>query len=206
MCICGNPVRPTRKTLPRGRRLRYPVVLLWSWPCQTLILQLWMEPLLVSLRMYVFFVLQLYGNWWLWFLFLQLAKIGARCDYGIFIGASNSNYEKIAELAPQAAGLKMYLNETYSTLMLDGMHTWMKVRGVYVSVDLILIRYLSISAFWELAERCFDMRARWRTFHGGRCFALFVVQSLRSYLSCCDQGRNRNNQGSEAKGNEICAS
>ena len=55
-----------------------------------------------------------------------MARKGARCDYGIFMGASASNFEEIIELAPQVVGLKMYLNETFTTLKLDGIHTWLK--------------------------------------------------------------------------------
>lgn len=59
---------------------------------------------------------------------LQLAKKGARCDYGIFMGASSTNFEEIIELAPHVVGLKMYLNETFTTLKLDGIQQWLKVR------------------------------------------------------------------------------
>lgn len=58
---------------------------------------------------------------------LQLAKKGARCDYGIFMGASANNFEEIVELASHVVGLKMYLNETFTTLRLDGIQQWLKV-------------------------------------------------------------------------------
>ena len=58
---------------------------------------------------------------------LQLASAGARCDYGLYLGASADNYSTIKDLAHQSAGLKMYLNETFTTLRLDDMSTWMKV-------------------------------------------------------------------------------
>ena len=60
------------------------------------------------------------------FLF-QLASAGARCDYGLYVGASSENYSTVKDLAHLAAGLKMYLNETFTTLRLDEMSTWMKV-------------------------------------------------------------------------------
>lgn len=56
-----------------------------------------------------------------------MAKKGARCDYGIFMGASATNYEEIVDLASQVVALKMYLNETFTTLKLDGIQDWMKV-------------------------------------------------------------------------------
>lgn len=59
--------------------------------------------------------------------FLQLAKKGARCDYGIYMGASATNFEEIVELASHVVGLKMYLNETFTTLKLDGIQQWLKV-------------------------------------------------------------------------------
>lgn len=56
----------------------------------------------------------------------KLASAGARCDYGLYVGASADNYSTIKELAHMSAGLKMYLNETFTTLRLDEMSTWMK--------------------------------------------------------------------------------
>lgn len=59
-------------------------------------------------------------------LFKDLAKNGARCDYALFVGASSDNYNQIYELAPEAAALKMYLNETFTTLKLNDMTVWEK--------------------------------------------------------------------------------
>lgn len=59
-------------------------------------------------------------------LFQELAKAGARCDYALFVGASDSNWQHINELAAQAAGLKMYLNDTFSTLKISDMTVWEK--------------------------------------------------------------------------------
>lgn len=59
-------------------------------------------------------------------LFQELAKVGARCDYALYVGASSDNYKTINELAPQAAALKMYLNDTFSTLKLNDMTIWHK--------------------------------------------------------------------------------
>lgn len=59
-------------------------------------------------------------------LFKELAKNGARCDYALFVGASSDNYNQIFELAPEAAALKMYLNDTFTTLKLNDMTVWEK--------------------------------------------------------------------------------
>ncbi len=56
---------------------------------------------------------------------LDLAKRAgrakARCDYGIFIGAGVENVATAAGLAPQVCGLKMYLDQTYGPLRLEGL-------------------------------------------------------------------------------------
>lgn len=59
-------------------------------------------------------------------LFQDLAQKGARCDYALFVGASSTNFATISELAPQAAALKMYLNQTFTTLKLNDMLVWQK--------------------------------------------------------------------------------
>lgn len=59
---------------------------------------------------------------------LQCAKQGARCDYGIFVGASSTNYNTLPQIGGKAVALKMYLNETFTTLKLDDISIWMKVR------------------------------------------------------------------------------
>ncbi|KAK3710158.1 hypothetical protein QZH41_010558 [Actinostola sp. cb2023] len=56
----------------------------------------------------------------------KLATEGARCDYGIYLGAGPNNFDAIKNIAHQAAGLKMYLNETFTTLQLNDLTTWTK--------------------------------------------------------------------------------
>lgn len=56
----------------------------------------------------------------------DLARASARCDYAIYVGASSDNFGKITELAPHAAALKMYLNDTFSNLKLTDMTVWEK--------------------------------------------------------------------------------
>lgn len=57
---------------------------------------------------------------------LDIAQAKARCDYAQFLGAGADNQDVIAELAPQAAGVKMYLDQTYGPLRLDSMVLWMQ--------------------------------------------------------------------------------
>ena len=56
---------------------------------------------------------------------LDLAKRAgrarARCDYGIFLGAGADNLATAAGLAAQVCGLKMYLDQTYGPLRLEGL-------------------------------------------------------------------------------------
>jgi carbamoyl-phosphate synthase/aspartate carbamoyltransferase/dihydroorotase len=49
----------------------------------------------------------------------------ARCDYGQYVGAGPENAEAVTQLAPRAAGLKMYLNQTYGDLRLNNMFLWL---------------------------------------------------------------------------------
>ncbi|XP_046400962.1 CAD protein [Ischnura elegans] len=56
----------------------------------------------------------------------KAATAGARCDYALFVGASESNQEAVKPLAPMAAGLKMYLNDTFTTLKMTSISHWMK--------------------------------------------------------------------------------
>jgi hypothetical protein len=53
------------------------------------------------------------------------------------MGASNSNTDSVMYLSSQAFALKMYLNTTFSTLILDSMECWIKVCGFYA--DFILL-------------------------------------------------------------------
>ncbi|KAA0187713.1 Carbamoyl-phosphate synthetase (Glutamine-hydrolysing) [Fasciolopsis buskii] len=49
------------------------------------------------------------------------------CDYGLYVGATADNVASVAQLSRHAIGLKMYLNETFTTLSLAGqMDVWRK--------------------------------------------------------------------------------
>jgi len=56
---------------------------------------------------------------------LGAARAKARCDYSQYLGAGPDNVETLAALAPRAAGLKMYLDQTYGPLRLDDLTLWM---------------------------------------------------------------------------------
>ncbi|XP_076462198.1 multifunctional protein CAD-like isoform X2 [Babylonia areolata] len=56
----------------------------------------------------------------------KCARQGAHCDYGLYLGASSTNFTGLPALASQAVALKMYLNETFTTLKLDDISVWMK--------------------------------------------------------------------------------
>ena len=55
---------------------------------------------------------------------LAAARNGARCDYGQYVGAGESNAAAAASLAPRAAGLKMYLDSTFGELRLPDPDSW----------------------------------------------------------------------------------
>lgn len=57
---------------------------------------------------------------------ISAASQKAHCDYSQFLGAGPDNLEAAAQLAPQVAGLKMYLDQTYGPLRLDDMSLWME--------------------------------------------------------------------------------
>lgn len=52
------------------------------------------------------------------------ATRGARCDWAHYVGASLGNAGTVASLAPQAAGIKLYLNQTFGDLKLDDQRVW----------------------------------------------------------------------------------
>ena len=57
----------------------------------------------------------------------QLAQQNAKCDYALFMGASSTNAKTAPALAHLTAGLKMYLNETFTSLKLDDFNVWAEV-------------------------------------------------------------------------------
>ena len=54
----------------------------------------------------------------------DLAAGGARCDYGLFLGAGHANAGAVGALAGRGVGLKMYLGHTFGDLRLDDQPVW----------------------------------------------------------------------------------
>ncbi len=53
------------------------------------------------------------------------AREKARCDYAQYVGGNASNAETLPKLAGKAAGLKLYLDQTYGDLKMADMADWM---------------------------------------------------------------------------------
>ncbi len=62
------------------------------------------------------------------------AREKAHIDYGIFIGAGNANVNKVGNIASKAAGLKMYLDQTYGPLQLTDMSLWQQYFQVWSGI------------------------------------------------------------------------
>ena len=55
----------------------------------------------------------------------ELARQKAHCDYALYVGGSKDNALAVAKLAPQTAALKLYLNDTFTSLRLDSVTDWL---------------------------------------------------------------------------------
>lgn len=73
--------------------------------------------------------------------FEQLAAAGCRCDYGLFVAGTKDNVSTVVAVAEEAAGLKMYLNETFAMLKLDSTLQWMQV---YFAIKLFCVRFHAV--------------------------------------------------------------
>ena len=82
-------------------------------------------------------------------LHFQLARSGARCDYGLFLGASSDNFTTLPLLSSKACALKMYLNDTFTTLKLNDISIWMKV----IDINLNQKKGCKISDFYLRRRR-----------------------------------------------------
>ena len=56
---------------------------------------------------------------------LERAAQKAHCDYAQYLGGTHYNAQQGAGLAVQAAGLKLYLDQTYGDLKMDAIQDWM---------------------------------------------------------------------------------
>lgn len=50
---------------------------------------------------------------------IAAAKKGAKCDYALFVGATHDNVDAVAPLYDRAAGLKIYVNDTFGPLRVE---------------------------------------------------------------------------------------
>ena len=55
---------------------------------------------------------------------IQLARQKARCDFAQYVGAGNKDSKDLSKFADLAAGMKMYLDQTFGPLRLDNMLQW----------------------------------------------------------------------------------
>lgn len=55
---------------------------------------------------------------------VELADKKVLCDYALFLGGGEENAEQAGVIAERAAGLKLYLNNTYGPLLLDDLSSW----------------------------------------------------------------------------------
>jgi carbamoyl-phosphate synthase/aspartate carbamoyltransferase/dihydroorotase len=55
---------------------------------------------------------------------IRAAREKARCDYAQYLGAGPDNANSLGNLAEKAAGLKLYLDQTYGPLRLDDLTLW----------------------------------------------------------------------------------
>ena len=60
-----------------------------------------------------------------WQMSEHAAQRKARCDYGIYVGGTTTNPRSAPTLAGQAAGLKLYLNDTFGTLQVYDLESLM---------------------------------------------------------------------------------
>ena len=56
---------------------------------------------------------------------LELASKKAKCDFALFVGGSSDNATTLPLLAQRSAALKLYLNDTFTTLQLKDVSVWM---------------------------------------------------------------------------------
>ncbi len=54
----------------------------------------------------------------------RAAAAGARCDYGLYAGATGENAATVGALAPRVVGLKMFLDQSFGDLRLPGLDAW----------------------------------------------------------------------------------
>ncbi|MFH1601337.1 MAG: amidohydrolase family protein [Candidatus Shapirobacteria bacterium] len=89
----------------------------------------------------------------------RIASQKAVCDYGFFLGASQSNYKYSSLVAKRACGLKIYLDSTHGPLLTDKLQTlighfenWNSKKPICVHAeDLSVAKILGLAALYKKA-------------------------------------------------------
>jgi hypothetical protein len=69
----------------------------------------------------------------------------------LFAGGTEKNFEDVPELANQVAGLKLYLNDTFTTLKMEDTTKWSKVGKL--NLDFIDTRYKCVeNLFYSISS------------------------------------------------------
>jgi len=89
----------------------------------------------------------------------SLARRKIRCDVRLFLGGTSSNAQEVARLAPQAVGLKLYLNQSYGPLRLQGlpsllghMRAWPRGKPITVHAEGATLAQ-AIALAWAFDQR-----------------------------------------------------
>jgi carbamoyl-phosphate synthase/aspartate carbamoyltransferase/dihydroorotase len=89
----------------------------------------------------------------------RLARQGARCDVGFFVGASETNARQAAGLAGKAAGLKIYLDQTYGPLRMRNLASLLAHFEIWPASRPIAVHAEGLSAAMAIGlARCFGQR------------------------------------------------
>ena len=88
-----------------------------------------------------------------------LARRKIRCDVGLFLGGTANNAQEVARLAGEVAGLKLYLNQTYGPLRLQGlasllahMRAWPRGKPIAVHAEGATLSQ-AIGLAWAFGQR-----------------------------------------------------
>ena len=75
----------------------------------------------------------------------NIAREKAHCDYALYLGATPDNAQNIAKLAEHAAAVKIYCNETFTSLTMTNMDDWKSHIQVQVNNYEIVINFFHIN-------------------------------------------------------------
>jgi len=88
----------------------------------------------------------------------ELAQGKALCDVGLFLGGTGKNAEEVSRLASQVAGLKLYLNQSYGPLRVQGlpalmahMRAWPRGKPIAVHAEGVILAQ-AIGLAWAFGQ------------------------------------------------------